>query len=380
MMDIDAGKKAFFCRLKALVYKEFLQIGRDSSSILIGAILPVVLILLIGYGISLDVKNVPIAVVMQDNSPTARHMLSFLDGSDYFSPRYVTSMHEANQLMKARKADVILQVPPDFSKRLHQRDSSLQLILYGVDSATATAVQSYIEGSVRQKNIEFSAGSSNGVASGRVVAESRMWFNDANDSTWYFVPGLMMLIMTIVGVFLTALVMAREWERGTLESIFVTPVRLLELLLAKLLPYFCFAMFGFGLCLFTAKFLYKIPMYGSLWIILLSSVLYLFTALGLGLVISSITKNQFMACQISLVVSFMPALMLTGFLYDLRCVPAWIAAIGHILPSTYYLELLKSLFLAGNNWPMIMKNCGLLTLYAIFFLGIALKVTKKKVE
>ena len=375
MMDKVAD--GFCRRLKALIYKEFLQICRDSSSILIGAILPVVLILLIGYGISLDVKKVPMAVVMEDTSPTAQHALDFLNGSEYFSPWYVYSMNEAKQLLKKREVDAILQVPPDFSEKLQKRQSSLQLILYGVDSTTATAVQSYIEGSVRQKNIALSK--SVFPQKGRVVIENRMWFNDANTSTWYFVPGLMMLIMTIVGVFLTALVMAREWERGTLESLFVTPVKLLELLLAKIIPYFCIAMLGFGLCLFTAKFLYEVPIHGSIWIIIFASVLYLFTALGLGLVISAITKSQFLACQVSLIVSFLPALMLTGFLYDLRCVPEWIAHIGGILPSTYYLDLLKSLFLAGNNWTMIIKNCGVLTLYAIFFFGIALKVTKKKV-
>lgn len=372
----------FMRRLKALVHKEFLQLIRDNSSILIGAVMPMVLIILIGYGISLDVKNVPLAVVMEDTSPAAQKTLSFLDGSEYYSPHYVTSLAEAREMMQKRSVDAILVIPPDFSDKLMRNNADIQLILYGVDSATATTVQGYIEGSISQYNIKASAGGRTGSNSsqGRVMAENRMWFNDANSSTWYFVPGLMMLIMTIVGVFLTALVMAREWEHGTLESLFVTPVRLLELLLSKMIPYFCVAMFGLFLCLLASHYLYGVPIHGSLGIVLLASVLYLFVSLGIGLVISAITKSQFLACQMSLIVSFMPSLMLTGFLYDLRCVPTWISVIGQILPPTYYLELLKSLLLTGNYWPLICKNCALLFFYALFFLGLALKFTKKRME
>lgn len=364
-----------FCRrLYAMTRKEFLQLLRDSSSILIGAVMPILLILLIGYGISLDVKNVPLAVVLEDASPQVQQMLSFLDGSDYYSPRYVTSMQEARKLMDSRQADAILVVPPDFSAKVEKKEGRLQLILYGVDSSTATAVQSYIEGSIASLNGSLGKGGA------QVVTESRVWFNDVNSSTWYFVPGLMMLIMTIVGVFLTALVMAREWERGTLESIFVTPLRLMELLLSKMIPYFCVAMLGLMLCLVAAHYLYEVPVRGSLPVILFASMLYLFVSLGIGLVISAVTKSQFLSCQVSLIVSFMPSLMLTGFLYDLRCVPEWIGSIGAVLPPTYYLELLKSLLLTGNYWPMIGKNCAILAVYAGIFLLLALKVTKKKVE
>ena len=278
-------------------------------------------------------------------------------------------MSEAKILMHERKVDAIVRVPPTFSADLQRGEAKLQLILYGADSATATSVQGYVEGAIRQIN------------GGRIAIESRMWFNDTNSSTWYFVPGLMMLISTIVGVFLTALlVMAREWERGTLESLFVTPVRLIEILLSKMIPYFCVAMFGFMLCLVAAKFLYNLPIHGSLAIILFASIIYLFVSLGIGLVISAVTKSQFLAAQVSLIVSFMPALMLTGFIFDLRSVPEFISTIGHVLPPTYYFELLKTLFLAGNNWLLIIRNCAVLIAYAIFFVVLALKVTRKRVE
>ena len=372
--------RGFLRRLAALTKKEFLQLLRDKSSLLIGAALPVMLILLIGYGISLDVKNVPTAVVLQDRSPAARDVLSFLDGSEYFTPLWTASMREAKALMAQRKADAIIQVPSDFTRGLQNGAAELQLILYGADSATASTVQGYVESAVRQWSSQKGAPYRGEKNAGGVAVVSRMWFNEANSSTWYFVPGLIMIIMTIVGVFLTALVMAREWERGTLESLFVSPVRPVEILLSKMIPYFCVAMFGFSLCLAAAKFLYGVPLRGSLALIVLSSTLYLFTALGIGLLISSVTKNQFLACQVSLIASFLPAVMLTGFIYDLRCVPVWVGRIGSALPPTFYLQLLKSLMLTGNNWPLIVRNCSMLALYAIFFISAALIITKKRVE
>ena len=373
-------KNDFLIRLTAMTNKEFHQLMRDNSSILIGIFLPIILIFIIGYGVSLDVKKVPIATVLEDTSPTVHEVLSFLNGSEYFAPIYVTSMHEAKELMDNRDVDAIIRIPSDFSKNLYTRGSSMQLILYGVDSTTATTVKGYVEGSVKQWEALNKARFINGSTAGIITVENRMWFNDANSSIWYFIPGLIVLIITIVGVFLTSLVMAREWERGTLESLFISPVKPLEILLSKMIPYFCIAMIGLAFCLIAARFLFKVPIHGCLTLIILSSMLYLLATLGMGLTISSITKNQFLASQIALVVSFLPAMMLTGFLFDLRSVPFFIRSVGQILPATYYLQLLKSLFLAGNNWNLIFKNCFILFAYAVFFVSAALKVTKKTVE
>jgi ABC-2 type transport system permease protein len=207
-----------------------------------------------------------------------------------------------------------------------------------------------------------------------------MWYNAANTSTWYLVPGLIVLIMTLVGAFLTALVMAREWERGTLEALFVTPVRPAEILLAKIIPYFAVGMAGLALCLLAARFLFHVPMQGSLAILVLASMLYLFVAVGLGLVISSVTRNQFLASQVALLSSFMPSLMLSGFLFDLRSVPRAVQYVGNALPATYFMELIKTLFLAGNVWPLIFKNCAILAAYAVLLLGVARAVTRKRLD
>jgi ABC-2 type transport system permease protein len=214
---------------------------------------------------------------------------------------------------------------------------------------------------------------------GAVTVEQRLWFNAANTSTWYLVPGLIVLIMTLVGAFLTSLVVAREWERGTLEALFVTPVRPTEILLAKIIPYFLVGMLGFGMCLAAARWLFEVPMVGSLALLLLASVLYMLVALGVGLLISSATKNQFIASQIALLTSMLPALMLSGFLFDLNNVPVVVRWIGQALPATHFLELLKTLMLAGDVMPIVVKDCLILTGYAVALLTAARLVTRKRI-
>ena len=372
----------FWRRLFALTRKEVRQLLRDRSNLLMGIALPMILILIFGYGMSLDVKNVPVAVVMEDRSPTTSEAIAGLILSEYISPVMVASMHDAEQLMLQRKVEGIVRIPPDFSRQLSFGDGRIQVLVHGVDANRARAIQGYIQGALAQWGIQQAdrAAGYTGASIGSVTMEPRMWFNSANNSTWFLVPGLIVMITTLVGAFLTALVMAREWERGTLESLFVTPVRPIEILLAKIIPYFFVGMLGLVLCLLAATFLFHVPMYGSLLVILASSVFYLFVALGIGLLISAATKNQFMASQLALISSFMPALMLSGFLFDLRNMPVAVGALGRILPATYYMELLKSLFLAGNIWPMIFTNCAVLLLYALVLMAMARVKTRKRIE
>ena len=237
-----------FRRISSLVRKEYNQLIRDRSSLVIGIVIPIMLILLIGYGLSLDVKNVPVAVVMEDASPTVQDMLSFMDGSDYFDPRYTTSMKEGTEMMNRREVDAIIRVPPNFTENLFRGGSHVQIILWGVDAASARTAESYLEAGLaswQAANASKYMTVSDGL--GFVSVTPRQWFNDANTSTWFFIPGLVVLIMTLVGVFLTTMVMAREWERGTLEALFITPVRPIEILLSKMIPYFGVATIGFWL-------------------------------------------------------------------------------------------------------------------------------------
>jgi ABC-2 type transport system permease protein len=380
------GIRGFRSRLISLTRKEIRQLLRDRSNLIIGIGLPLVLILIFGYGLSLDVRDAKVAVVLEDPSPVAADVIAGLELSAYISPVVVTSMQDAQRLMLAREVDAIVQVQSDFSRRLAAGHAQVQLLLHGSDASRALIIRSYVSGALgqwaqRQSDRGMVAGADVDIAApGSVTLIQRMWFNAANTSTWYLVPGLIVLIMTLVGAFLTAMVMAREWERGTLEALFVSPVRPNEILLAKIIPYFMVGMLGLGMCLLAARFLFEVPMYGSLLIVLVSSMLYLLVALGLGLLISSVTRNQFLASQLAIISSFMPALMLSGFFFDLRNVPAVIHLVGNALPATYFMELIRTLFLAGNIWPMIFKNCAILAGYAVVLLGLARAVTRKKLD
>jgi ABC-2 type transport system permease protein len=278
-----------------------------------------------------------------------------------------------------------VRLPADFTARLAAGAAPVQVIVHGAEASRASIILNYVtaalEGRQRQRMERAGPrGAAMVPAAGSVTVEQRMWFNAANTSTWYLVPGLVVLIMTLVGAFLTALVMAREWERGTLEALFVTPVRPVEILLAKIIPYFAVGLGGLALCLLAARFLFGVPMQGSLALVLLGSMLYLFVAVGLGLLISSVTKNQFIASQVALLASFMPSLMLSGFLFDLRNVPVVVRILGNALPATYFMELLRTLFLAGNVWPLVLRDCAVLAGYAVLLLGAARLATKKSLD
>ncbi|HEX5513552.1 MAG TPA: ABC transporter permease [Gammaproteobacteria bacterium] len=374
-------QEGFWRRLSALTKKEVRQLLRDRGNLAIGLLLPVVLILIFGYGLTFDVRNAPVAVVLEDRSPTANDVIAGLRLSPYLSPIILPSMRVAEELMLRREVDAIVYLTADFSRQLYAGNGRIQILLHGTDANYARTIQAYVEGALGEwavGRVDRSAGKGRPLP-GSVGIEQRLWFNSANTSTWFLVPGLIVLIMTLVGAFLTALVMAREWERGTLEALFVTPVRPTEILLAKVLPYFGVGMIGWSMCLLAAIFLFKVPLYGSFSVLLLSSVLYLLVAVGIGLVISSATKSQFLASQLALVLSFMPALMLSGFIFDLRNVPPVVRAVGKVLPATYYMDLLKSLFLAGDVWPLILHNCSVLAVYAMALLGLARVMTRKRV-
>jgi ABC-2 type transport system permease protein len=375
------SETGFARRFVALLRKETRQMLRDRSNLAVGLVLPVALILLFGYGLSFDVKHAPIAVVMEDSSVTARELVQGLQGSDYLAPVWLTNMVDAEALMRAAKVDGILRVPVDFSRRLAAGDAQVQLLLNGVDSVTAATVEGYVGGALgaaAQKQADRAGGKAASRATVEVV--QRMWFNETNDSTWYLVPGLIVLVLTLIGAFLTSLLIAREWERGTLESLFVTPVRPTELVLAKVLPYLVVGAIDFVFCMLAGRFLFHVPVRGSLGAIFVASMLYLITSLLLGLFISGRTRNQFQASQLALLTSFMPAMMLSGFVFDLRNVPAVIRAISQVLPATHFMGLIKTEFLAGDNWPMFFRSCAILGAYALVLAIATTRTMRKSLE
>ncbi len=344
-------------RVRALVVKETRQVVRDPSSIAIGVVLPIILILLFGYGLSLDVKDVPVAVVVEDPSPAAQELIASFQLSPYFRAQLTRSMPPAEKLMLEHSVDAIVVIPPDFARQVNSGHAEVQVLLHGGDANRARIIQGYVQGAIQAWNVRQAAeGKSVAAAGGSAAVQLRLWFNDANESRYFLVPGLIVLVMTLIGALLTAMVMAREWERGTLESLFVTPVRSDEILLGKTIPYFLLGMIGLVLCIISAKYLFHVPLRGTFPVLLGASMLYVLVALGIGLLISSAVKNQLIASQLSMLATFMPALMLSGFLFDLRSMPTAIRLLTFALPARYYVTLLQTIFLAGNVWSVIIPN------------------------
>lgn len=364
-------------RLVALTRKETRQLLRDKSNLMVGLFLPLMLILIFGYGLSFDVRNAPVAIVTEDTSPTAQDVVSGFWLSPYFSPVPLVSMDSALHLMRERKVDAIVYLRSDFSRRLASGDATVQVLVNGVDANRARVLQAYAQGAIGSW-ANKQAASGTGAAVPAVSIESRMWFNEANNSRHFLVPGLIVLIMTLNGALLTSLVVAREWERGTLESLFVTPVHATEIVIAKLVPYFVVGLAGLIMCLLSAKLLFQVPIRGSLALIVFTSMLYLLVSLATGLLISAATKNQFLASQVALIVGFLPALMLSGFIFDLRSVPAVVRGISQVLPATYYVEALQTLFLAGNVPNLLILDCAVLAVAAVVLLVLARVNTRKE--
>jgi ABC-2 type transport system permease protein len=364
-------------RVRALVIKETRQVIRDPSSIAIGVVLPMILILLFGYGLSLDVKNVPVAVVVEDPGPAARELVAGFQLSPYFRAQITHAMAPAEKLMLQQSVDAIVRIPADFERRVNSGRAEVQVLLHGGDANRARIIQGYVQGAIQAWNARQAAEGKTMTTGGSVTVQMRLWFNDANESRYFLVPGLIVLVMTLIGALLTAMVVAREWERGTLESLFVTPVRSEEILLGKTLPYFALGLIGLALCIVAAKYLFHVPLRGTLPVLLGASTLYVLVALGIGLLISSAVKNQLVASQLAMLATFMPALMLSGFLFDLRSMPTPIRLITYVLPARYYVTLLQTIFLAGNVWRVIVPNMLVLAIMTAL-LGLASRAATRK--
>jgi len=366
-------------RTWALVRKEARQMLRDASSIAIGIVLPVLLILLFGYGLSLDVTNIPLAVVLEEPSPDALDLAAGYQLSSYFDTTILTAMPRAQQMMLNREIVAIVRIRSDFGRNVELGDGQVQILVHGTDANRARIIQAYAQGVVGTWRARRAA-NGRAVVSGPVSIRDRLWFNSANDSRYFLVPGLIVLIMTLIGAFLTALVMAREWERGTLEALFVTPVRAGEILLGKTIPNFVLGMIGLALCVVTARLLFHVPLRGSVWLLTAASMLYLVVALAMGLLISSLVKSQFVASQITILVTFLPALMLSGFLFDLRNMPTAVRTITYVLPARYFVAVLQTVFLAGEVWYVILPALAVLALMAAVLWTLVRVVTYKSLE
>lgn len=367
-------------RFTGLLRKEFLQILRDPSALAIAFVLPAVLLLIIGQGVSLDARHVPVAIVVQNPDGLTASFTGHFEQSPYFRPFYFLDIQSAEVAMADSKVHAIVWLPSNFSRRAKaQGNSPIGVIVNGVDANDARLVEGYVQ-QVWSTWLTAQARLHGKRSPLPIDVAARVRFNPGVSSRDYLVPGLIALIMTLTGALLTALVMAREWERGTLEALMVTRVKMREILLAKLVPYFLLGMGGMAASVAIAVFLFGIPLRGSLLVLTGTSALFMLAALGMGLLISSFAKNQFVAGQIAIITTFLPAFILSGFVFDIESMPPVVQFITHIVAARYFVAILQSLFLAGDVWSVILPNALALVIMAVTFLVTARAITHKRLD
>lgn len=367
-------------RLGALMRKEWLQILRDPSALLIALVMPLVLLLLVGYGVSLDAREVPLAVVVEQQSPESASLVASFADTPWFR---VTEMRhrrgaEAGLVDGTFKGAVVI-ADGFLAEALRGGTAPIQLLLDGTDSNTARLLKGYVEGAWAVW-LRHEAAARGQAMTLPVATEPRIWFNAELKSRNFLVPGLIAIVMTLTGTLLTALVVAREWERGTMEAMIATPVGSVELLAGKLVPYFVLGMGGMAVTVAAAVFLFQVPLRGSLAVLTATSALFLVAALAMGLLISTVARNQFVAGQIAIVSAFLPAFLLSGFVFEPSSMPLPIEILSHLVAARYFVSILQTLFLAGDLWSVILPNCAALAVIAAVLLAATLRRTRRRLD
>ena len=373
-----AKRKFDLSRLIALVRKESLQAMRDPSTILIAFVLPVVLLFLFAYAVSLDVREVRIGVVLESDGGSAQSLAAAFAGTRYLRVTPARDRREVADQVVSGKLRGFVVIPQDFERRLASPGSAplVQVITDGSQPNTANFVANYARGVVQT----WQAGRSAAAQPAVIALEARYWFNPELESRRSLVPGAIAIVMTIIGTMLTALVVAREWERGTMEAVLSTPASVMEILIGKLLPYFVLGMLATISATLLAIHVFDVPLRGSWLALLLLSAVFLIPALGQGLLISAITRNQFLASQIALFSGFLPSFLLSGFLFEIDAMPLAIQAITYLIPARYFVASLQTVFLAGDVWAVFLPNLAAMAVIGLFFFAIAKHKTRKNLE
>ncbi len=347
----------------ALIRKEGIQIVRDPSSLITAFVLPVFLLVLYASGASLDLVQIPIGVVMEDSSPLAQGLVQSLDASEFLHVTLRGDRVAMGNALAGSKIRGFVVIPDDFTSKFHSTalKAELQVIADGSEPNTAQFVQQYVRGVVAAWD---PAGTPP-----PVLVQPRIWYNEELVSQNFLIPGSLVLVMTLTGALLTALVVAREWEKGTMEALMATPISMFEILFSKFVTYLLLSMASLLLCLWVAHNVYNVPFRGSVMAMALSSLPYMIFAVETGLVLSSLTRNQFLAVQVTLVTTYLPAFMLSGFIFDIDSMPWIIQLVTYLVPARYFVSNLKTLFLVGDVWELLLPNilillafCALLAL------------------
>jgi len=373
-----------FTRFLAVARKEVVQILRDSRSLIIVVIMPVVLVLLFGYGVSLDLKGLPIFVYDRDGSQQSQDLLKRFQASAYFDiVRVVNDYPALTRALDDGHARMGIVVPWDFSERLHDGGPvQVQALVDGTDDNTANILigyaQAVVQGYSSDLQLDWLRNHGQPAQPASVSVETRTWYNEDLESSAFIVPGVLALVMSVIGAFLTSLTIAREWERGTMEQLISTPVTSLEIMLGKLAPYFAIGMFDVIVCALVAIYWFQVPFRGSYLTLLISSALFLVVVLALGFFISVIAGSQLAASQIALLITFLPAFLVSGFLFSIEQMPVVLQWITRILPARYYVSVLKKIFLKGTPAALLYADLVPLTVFALVLAVLATRAFHKR--
>ncbi len=373
-------------RTWAVARKEFIHIVRDPRSLGMAVAIPMLLLVLFGYALTLDVDNVPMMVWDQSETPQSRDLVRLFRGSTYFTiSRYANSYPEIDRAINSGQALAGLVIPRDFAERIGAgRKAPVQLLVDGSDSNTATIVLGYVR-SVTQRFSRHLLVDQADRQIGRTPAEPldyrpRVWFNPDLESKNYIIPGLIAVIMMVIAALLTSLTVAREWERGSMEQLISTPIRSAELITGKLLPYFAIGMLDVLLAVLMGEFLFHVPLRGSAALLFAMAAVFLAGALSLGMVISVVTKNQLLASQLAMVLTFLPSFLLSGFMYAIVNMPEAIQLVTYVIPARYFVNLLKGIYLKGVGLEVLAVEAMLLTVFGVITVAVANRRFHKKLE
>lgn len=380
----------------ALVKKEIFQIKRDFSSILIAFLLPVILLFLFGFGINFDTNTVKIGVILEDKTPATVEILDTMRHSRYLDVRIYNSKKEAANALEAGYIKGFAVIRSNFTKKLKGQGAQkvqgasqnkytkpeIQVITDGSEPNVAKFVSAYIMGALSvYKGIKMIENPSLKMQGGNNISViQRFWYNPALKSSYFILPGSLAIIMTMIGTVLTALVIAREWERGTMEAILTTNVTKGEFLLSKYIAYFLLSMVSILFSLILIIFVFRVPFYGSYLAFMIVSGFFMLGALGFGFVVSTVSKDQFVASQIAGVVGFMPAMMLSGLIYEINSMPWFLRFLTSFIPARYYVSSISSLFLSGTILETIVINSIILAVFALLMFVILYKITPENLE
>jgi len=373
-------------RITAILRKEFTQIGRDLRSLLIIFALPLILLVIYGYAVNLDVKHIPLCVYDRDGTQDSQDLLKAFQATDYFDVVHLArDYRDVVDQIDSDACTVAIVIPHDFSQDLREAGgTSVQAILDASDSNSANIALGYAQSIVAayssRVQVEWAQRRGSAPPVPPLNVRARTWFNEDLESMANIVPGVVALVMAVVGAFLTSLTIAREWERGTMEQLISTPVLPLEIQIGKLIPYFAIGMADTAVCAGLSVWWFGVPFRGSWTVLFGSSALFLIVVLSLGYWMSVTAKSQLAASQMALVATFLPTFLLSGFLFPIDQMPVVVQFITRLLPARYYVTILRNVFLKGTSVSMFASQLLALGIYALVLVTLATRSFQKRLE